>query len=294
MAPICSAISSVARAVWPASDLTSEATTAKPRPASPARAASIVALSASRLVWPAIAWMSPITSPMRVAAPPSSVMVWAVRRASATARPATSVDFAAWPAISPIEAASSSTELAAAVTFCEAALTRLSAVRDFRGHRVGGAVELGRGHFEPLRRAAQLAERLLDRMLRNARDRARRRSRCAAPSRAPDFGLRPTVSRSRSIMLSRNTITVRAMAPISSDVACRGNLRRRVAVGQPLHHVGQAVERARDAAADQPAEAQADQHGGEADADDDGAGALSATPSSAAARGVGVALGRAR
>ena len=50
MAPICSAISSVALAVCPASDFTSEATTAKPRPASPARAASMVALSASRLV----------------------------------------------------------------------------------------------------------------------------------------------------------------------------------------------------------------------------------------------------
>ncbi|MGY2932345.1 hypothetical protein ACVWZ6_001947 [Bradyrhizobium sp. GM6.1] len=43
-------ISSVALAVWLARLFTSEATTAKPRPASPARAASMVALSASRLV----------------------------------------------------------------------------------------------------------------------------------------------------------------------------------------------------------------------------------------------------
>jgi len=43
-------ISSVALAVWVASDLTSEATTAKPLPASPARAASMVAFKASRLV----------------------------------------------------------------------------------------------------------------------------------------------------------------------------------------------------------------------------------------------------
>ena len=43
-------ISSVAFWVWPESALTSLATTAKPRPASPARAASIVALSASRFV----------------------------------------------------------------------------------------------------------------------------------------------------------------------------------------------------------------------------------------------------
>ena len=43
-------ISSVAFAVCTASDFTSEATTAKPRPAAPARAASIVALSARRFV----------------------------------------------------------------------------------------------------------------------------------------------------------------------------------------------------------------------------------------------------
>ena len=67
MAPICPEISSVALAVWLASVFTSEATTAKPRPASPARAASIVALSASRLVCSAIARMSLTTSPMRLA-----------------------------------------------------------------------------------------------------------------------------------------------------------------------------------------------------------------------------------
>jgi hypothetical protein len=48
--------------------LTSDATTAKPRPASPARAASIVAFSASRLVWPAMVLISSTTSPMRAAA----------------------------------------------------------------------------------------------------------------------------------------------------------------------------------------------------------------------------------
>ena len=49
------AMSSVARAVSCASSLTSLATTAKPLPASPARAASIVALSARRFVCSAIA-----------------------------------------------------------------------------------------------------------------------------------------------------------------------------------------------------------------------------------------------
>ena len=52
-------MSSVARAVWEARLFTSWATTAKPRPASPARAASIVALSASRLVWPAMSRIRP-------------------------------------------------------------------------------------------------------------------------------------------------------------------------------------------------------------------------------------------
>ena len=51
------AISSVARAVWPARCFTSTATTAKPLPCSPARAASIVAFSASRLVCPATVWI---------------------------------------------------------------------------------------------------------------------------------------------------------------------------------------------------------------------------------------------
>ncbi len=54
ISPICPAISSVALAVWPARLFTSPATTAKPRPASPARAASIVALRARRLVWLAV------------------------------------------------------------------------------------------------------------------------------------------------------------------------------------------------------------------------------------------------
>src|ERR1700733_9859912 len=64
MSAICPEISSVALAVWLASDLTSEATTAKPRPASPARAASMVAFNASRLVWAAMELIKPPTSPI--------------------------------------------------------------------------------------------------------------------------------------------------------------------------------------------------------------------------------------
>ena len=68
MPRMCDDISSVAFAVWLASDLTSDATTAKPRPASPARAASMVAFSASRLVCSAIAVISLTTSPISCAA----------------------------------------------------------------------------------------------------------------------------------------------------------------------------------------------------------------------------------
>src|SRR5262249_15762654 len=71
---ICVLISLVALAVCEASCLTSWATTAKPLPASPARAASIVALSASRLVCSAIDVISCVTSPMRLAACASLVM----------------------------------------------------------------------------------------------------------------------------------------------------------------------------------------------------------------------------
>ena len=58
------AMSSVAFAVSCASSFTSFATTANPLPASPARAASIVALSASRLVCSAIEVMTLTTLPI--------------------------------------------------------------------------------------------------------------------------------------------------------------------------------------------------------------------------------------
>src|SRR5438270_741300 len=61
MASTRRAMSSVARAVSWASSLTSLATTAKPLPASPARAASMVAFSASRLVCSAIPLISLMT-----------------------------------------------------------------------------------------------------------------------------------------------------------------------------------------------------------------------------------------
>ena len=82
IAAICAAISSVALPVWVASAFTSEATTAKPRPASPARAASIVALRARRFSRPAIAWMSCTTSPIFEAASASPRTIASARSAS--------------------------------------------------------------------------------------------------------------------------------------------------------------------------------------------------------------------
>ena len=69
LAPDCSLsiialISSVLLCVLLANVLTSSATTAKPRPCSPARAASIAAFSASKLVCSAICWITSKTLPI--------------------------------------------------------------------------------------------------------------------------------------------------------------------------------------------------------------------------------------
>ena len=108
IAATCCEISSVAREVWLASAFTSAATTAKPLPASPARAASMVAFSASRLVCAAILEISPTTEPIRSAASSSERMFRLVRSVSATAERAISMPRAACSPISWIEFDSSS------------------------------------------------------------------------------------------------------------------------------------------------------------------------------------------
>lgn len=72
---MCRVISWVERAVCVASCLTSLATTANPFPASPARAASIVAFNASRLVRAAISLIISATLPMRATWVVSASMV---------------------------------------------------------------------------------------------------------------------------------------------------------------------------------------------------------------------------
>jgi hypothetical protein len=67
--PIRVLISRAAPALRWASVRTSEATTAKPRPCSPARAASTAAFSARMLVWKAMPSMVPMISPMRADEP---------------------------------------------------------------------------------------------------------------------------------------------------------------------------------------------------------------------------------
>ena len=124
------AISSVALAVCTASDLTSEATTAKPLPASPARAASMVALSASKLVCPAMLRISLTTSPIFCAPCASPAISPSVARASSVASPTMLPVWVSWRLISAIERDNSSAATAAVSTLVEASLkapTALSA-----------------------------------------------------------------------------------------------------------------------------------------------------------------------
>ena len=130
MASIFRLISSVALAVSLASSFTSLATTAKPLPASPARAASMVAFSASRLVCCAIEVMTLITCPISALLWPSLLMVSLVASADFTAAVATRVASAVFLAISlmlaPISSAPVATVWTLLATCSEAAETTLA------------------------------------------------------------------------------------------------------------------------------------------------------------------------
>ena len=170
-------------------------------------------------------------------------MVSTVRCASVTARLATSVEVAAWPAISPIEAASSSAELAADATFIEAAPTRSSAALDSADTASAAPLSASEAVSSRSRGAAHLAERLVDRCSRSRAIVAAIVSVRRSRSRT-DFSC-VTASCSRSSALSRNTITVRAIAPISSLASVAGNVHRGVAGREPLHRAGEPVAAAR-------------------------------------------------
>jgi hypothetical protein len=92
-------------------------------PASPARAASIVAFSASRLVCPAMVLIRPTTSPIFCAPSASVLTMLSVRLASCTARSAISDDCATWRAISEIDADNCSAADATVCTLTLAAST---------------------------------------------------------------------------------------------------------------------------------------------------------------------------
>mmetsp|Transcript_81350 Transcript_81350/g.226114 ORF Transcript_81350/g.226114 Transcript_81350/m.226114 type:complete len:202 (+) Transcript_81350:335-940(+) len=106
LAPISALISRAASALRPASERTSPATTAKPRPCSPARAASTAALRARILVWKAMPSMTPMMSPiLRLLLLMSSIVVttwrttWPPRSATSEALAASALAWRAFSAL---------------------------------------------------------------------------------------------------------------------------------------------------------------------------------------------------
>src|SRR5262249_50843299 len=110
-------MSSVVLAVCLASSLTSLATTAKPLPASPARAASMVAFRASKFVCWAILVMTLMTLPISALDSPSLATVWFVFSATLTAAMAPLAASVAFLAISRMLAPIWSAPVATVVTF---------------------------------------------------------------------------------------------------------------------------------------------------------------------------------
>src|SRR6516164_5060975 len=245
-------ISSVAVAVCEASAFTSPATTANPLPASPARAASIVALSASRLVCAATAWINLSTSPIFCAAFARACMVARVLSASCTAAPATVADSPTLRPISLIEALSSSAAAAIECTPREAcAEAEAAEPASVFALEATSAIALAVSCIcaaEPVTVSATVLTSL-SRRLASVRSSLRRSSlmrlrssdACSARRRA-------------SRRASRRTLSADAISAISS-VPWGGDLRVEVAIGDAGHAAPEPGYAANHAAADvEPAE----------------------------------------
>ena len=236
----CWPISSVARAVWVARLFTSFATTAKPFPASPARAASIVAFSASRLVCEAMSAISFTTSPMRAAAVESCAIVWSVELACAAASDATLALCSTWRAISWIEAESSSAAVATVCTFDEACSAAAATAPACSSVRPALPVSVEADDFicpAPEETAITTSFTPASNSSAMARRSALRRDSASASSRA-----RSARMCSVSSAFSRSTATAFAMRPISSARSVSGTatdrspsaIRPRVATCRPM------------------------------------------------------------
>jgi hypothetical protein len=215
-------------------------------PASPARAASIVALSASRLVWPAMSLISLSTSPIFCAASARPRIVWLVRSASLTARPAICAEDDAWRPISPIEALSSSAAEATVWTLTVACSDAAATAPAWR--EVSSAVadsDCAEDCMSPAAEATPSTTPPTDSSKPSAilsiaaRFSASARSRSAAPS---------TSSALARVKPSRNTASARAMAPTSSLRASAGMSRSSspaaIACIEPvIDEIGRAIER---------------------------------------------------
>ena len=152
----------MALAVCCASVLTSDATTANPRPAAPARAASIVALSASSEVCEAIASISLTTAPMRSAAAARLRTVRSVRARSATLRSVASLATAASAAVLTISASNSRAASATAATSRLAAGRGLDRDRGPLQHILVAFAEVGGGDADFLAGRLEKADELVD------------------------------------------------------------------------------------------------------------------------------------
>ena len=215
----------------------------------------MVALSASRLVCPAMAWIRPDDLADAGGGVAELRHGATVRRASSTARRG---DFGRAVGLAGdladrggqfLDRARRGGDVAGGDADALLGGARLG------GHRVGGAVELGRRCAPAARRRSRtlasawstdISKRVMVAAMTSPRF---SRSRLVSASLA--------ASRSRSIMVSRNTMTVRAMAP-SSSLACVAGMRAEVSpAASRVIALGQAVQRPRDAAPDQPAESPA-------------------------------------